>query len=75
MQLLSSLELNIVKKWIVFSARSTDFADARVIPLDQIFQNLTRLIDSYVSFAKISMPMTVSPPSSIQEPKHPLFKR
>jgi len=44
MQLLHSLQVNIVEKWVVSPARSTDFSCARVILMDQIFQNLERLL-------------------------------
>lgn len=40
MRLLDSLELNIVDKWVVSSVRSTDFANARVICIDQIHEQL-----------------------------------
>lgn len=43
MNLLDSLQLNIVERWIVSNVRSTDFKRARVILLDQIFHNLERL--------------------------------
>lgn len=38
--LLNSLELNIVDRWIVSIARSNDFKNARVICLEQIFNEL-----------------------------------
>ena len=44
MHLLKSLELNIVDRWIVSSTRSHDFDNARVIPIDQIFNELERFL-------------------------------
>jgi hypothetical protein len=44
LHLLDSLELNIVDKWIVSSVRSPDFAHARVLCLDQIFDQLAQII-------------------------------
>lgn len=41
--LLDSLKLNIIEKWIVSSTGSVNFAKARLILLNQIFQNLERL--------------------------------
>ena len=38
--LLESLQLNIIEKWIVSATRSTDFTHARVILIDEIFENL-----------------------------------
>ncbi len=43
MHLLNSLGLNIVDRWIVSSVRSNDFANARVVRLDEIFTELERL--------------------------------
>ncbi len=43
MHLLDSLKLNIIDKWVVSSVRSTDFANARVICLDQIHDQLAML--------------------------------
>lgn len=43
-QLLDSLKLNIIEKWVVAPAKSTDFAHSRVIPLDQIFEELEKLM-------------------------------
>lgn len=40
MHLLDSLALNIVDRWIVSSERSHDFSNARVVCLDQIFDQL-----------------------------------
>lgn len=45
-KLLDSLKLNIVEKWVVSMTRSTDFANARVILMDQIFQNLAEVDSS-----------------------------
>ncbi len=42
MQLLNSLDLNIVDRWIVSSVRSHDFANARVVLLGEIFNELSR---------------------------------
>jgi len=42
--LLDSLELNIIDKWIVSSVRSHDFINARVVLLDQIFDQLEQII-------------------------------
>ncbi len=46
LNLLSSLELNIVEKWIVSYAGSVHFANARLVLHDQIFENLERLYPS-----------------------------
>lgn len=43
LSLLNSLELNIVEKWIVSFSGSVNFANARLILCNQIFQNLKRL--------------------------------
>lgn len=43
LRLLDSLQLNIVEKWIVTSQRSTDFASARVVPLEQIDHHLRKI--------------------------------
>jgi len=43
MQLLDSLELNLIDKWIVSSVRSHDFVNARVVYLTQIFDRLEQL--------------------------------
>lgn len=40
MHLLDSLQLNIVDKWIISPTRSHDFTNARVISIDQIFDQL-----------------------------------
>ena len=40
LHLLDSLELNIIDRWIVSNTRSNDFANARVISLDQVFEQL-----------------------------------
>ncbi len=45
LRLLDSLKLNIVDKWIVTSVRSNDFANARVICLDQIFNELREVLE------------------------------
>ena len=45
MRLLDSLKLDIVDKWIISPIRSTDFANARVIRLDQIFDQLQQYIN------------------------------
>jgi hypothetical protein len=44
MNLLDSLGLNIVEKWVVSTVRSHDFANARVVRLDQIFHQLEQLV-------------------------------
>jgi len=44
MHLLDSLKVNIIDKWVVSSVRSNDFAKARVVLLDQIFNELERII-------------------------------
>lgn len=41
--LLSSLQLNIVEKWVVSPSGSINFSHARLILLHQIFENLERL--------------------------------
>ncbi len=43
LHLLASLRLNIIEKWIVSPAGSTNFANARLVLHNQIFQNLERL--------------------------------
>jgi len=43
LQLLDSLKLNIIEKWVVTPTKSTNFAHAKVIPLDQIFEALDKL--------------------------------
>lgn len=43
MNLLNSLELNIVDKWIVSSVPSPNFANARVVCIDQICEELLKL--------------------------------
>lgn len=43
LSLLNSLKLNIVEKWVVSPTGSVNFANARFIPCNQIFQNLERL--------------------------------
>lgn len=40
--LLESLELNIIKKWVVAPVKSTDFAQSKVVPIDQIFHELQK---------------------------------
>ncbi len=44
LQLLDSLQINIIEKWIATPNKSTDFAHARVIPIDQIFEELERCL-------------------------------
>ncbi len=44
MKLLESLNLNIVEKWIVTSVRSNDFAHAKTVCLDQVFDRLKELL-------------------------------
>ena len=39
-QLLDSLQLNIIQKWVITPAKSTDFVHAKAILLDQIFEAL-----------------------------------
>lgn len=43
LKLLNSLQLNIIDKWIVSKNRSHDFANARVISLNQVFNELEQL--------------------------------
>jgi predicted AAA+ superfamily ATPase len=43
LQLLKSIQLNIVEHWVVSPQRSNDFAQSRVILLQDIFENLTRV--------------------------------
>lgn len=43
-KLLNTLQLNIIDKWIVSKNRSNDFANARVISLDQIFNQLEKIL-------------------------------
>jgi predicted AAA+ superfamily ATPase len=43
LDLLETLEINIVERWVISGVRSTDFARSRVIVLDQIFDELQRL--------------------------------
>ncbi len=45
LSLLSSLELNIVEKWVVSTTGRVNFANARFIPLNQLFENLEKLQD------------------------------
>lgn len=45
LSLLSSLKLNIVENWVVTFTESMNFANARSILCDHIFQNLERLED------------------------------
>ena len=42
-QLLETLKINIVERWVISGVRSTDFVRSRVIVLDQIFDELQRL--------------------------------
>ncbi|MEN9654543.1 MAG: hypothetical protein RL235_655 [Chlamydiota bacterium] len=42
-QLLNSLELNIIDRWVISIVRSHDFANARVVCFDEIFNELYRL--------------------------------
>lgn len=42
--LLDSLSLNIVDKWIVTNKRSNDFTYTKVVPIDQIFDQLNQYI-------------------------------
>lgn len=46
LHLLHSLKLNIVEKWIISYEGSLHFAHTQVIPLDQIFHHLERLLIS-----------------------------
>ena len=43
LRLLDSLQLNIAERWVVSSVHSADFAHARVVLLDQIFDHLDRV--------------------------------
>lgn len=42
--LLNSLDLNIVDRWIVSSVRSVDFKNARVVRIDQIYDELNKVL-------------------------------
>lgn len=43
LQLLESLELNVVERWVVSANKSVDFRNARGVLLDEIFENLARI--------------------------------
>ena len=43
LQLLDSLKLNIIEKWVVSSTRSVDFKNARVVCVDKIFENMEKI--------------------------------
>ncbi|MCH9629417.1 MAG: hypothetical protein S4CHLAM107_12100 [Chlamydiia bacterium] len=44
LKLLSSLRVDIIEKWIISPNRSTDFENARVIPLGEVFEQLTKIL-------------------------------
>jgi uncharacterized protein len=44
LHLLNSLKLNVIDKWIISTVRSHDFANAKVIQIDQIFEALGKAI-------------------------------
>lgn len=48
-QLLESLNLQIIEKWIVSSSHSPNFKNARVVPIEQIFSHFERVQELFKS--------------------------